>query len=181
MLAEGTAILQETRHWDENRGVTTHGRSKEYAFDYRYFPEPDLPPIEPDQAWIDRLRAELPELPATRRSRLEAQYGLDPRQAALVSVSRDWTDFFEQAVSLGADARAVANWMTGDLAGLLNEHSVELSASKRMPSSRAPTARCSGRTPTSSSASPRPSSGAGNRFIAGEPMKRATKVLTGSL
>ncbi len=133
MLAEGTAILQETRHWDENRGVTTHGRSKEYAFDYRYFPEPDLPPIEPDQAWIDRLRAELPELPATRRSRLEAQYGLDPRQAALVSVSRDWTDFFEQAVSLGADARAVANWMTGDLAGLLNEHSVELSASKIGP------------------------------------------------
>jgi aspartyl-tRNA(Asn)/glutamyl-tRNA(Gln) amidotransferase subunit B len=133
-ISDGTPILQETRHWDENRGVTTHGRSKEYAFDYRYFPEPDLPPIEPDPAWIERLRAELPELPATRRGRLQRQYGLEARQAALVGVSKEWTDFFEEAVALGADAKAAANWMTGDLAGLLNEHRVELSASKVGPS-----------------------------------------------
>ena len=131
--AEGTAILQETRHWDENRGVTTHGRSKEYAFDYRYFPEPDLSPIEPDPSWIERLRAELPELPATRRQRLQREFGLDPRQAALVGVSKDWSEFFEEAVSDGADSKAAANWMTGDLAGLLNEHHVELSASKVRP------------------------------------------------
>jgi aspartyl-tRNA(Asn)/glutamyl-tRNA(Gln) amidotransferase subunit B len=132
-LVEGSPILQATRHWDENRGVTTHGRSKEYAFDYRYFPEPDLPPIEPDPQWIERLRAELPELPTTRRARLEREYGLEPRQAALIGASKEWTDFFEQAVSLGAEARAAANWMTGDLAGLLNEHRLELSASKVTP------------------------------------------------
>src|SRR5438128_12178096 len=65
----GETLIQETRHWDENRGVTTHGRSKEYAFDYRYFPEPDLAPLEPSPEWIEKLRAELPEAPAARRMR----------------------------------------------------------------------------------------------------------------
>ncbi len=132
-LALGQALIQETRHWDENGGVTTHGRSKEYAFDYRYFPEPDLSPIEPDPDWVEKLRAGLPELPAARRARLENEYRLDARQAALVGGSRDWAAFFEEAVGLGAEPKAVANWMTGDLAGLLNEARLELGAALVMP------------------------------------------------
>jgi aspartyl-tRNA(Asn)/glutamyl-tRNA(Gln) amidotransferase subunit B len=132
-IKRGEKLIQETRHWDENSGVTTHGRSKEYAFDYRYFPEPDLTPVEPDPEWIEKLRAELPELPAAQRRRFEQEYGLDGRQTALVGASRAWTDFFEQAVSLGADPKATANWMTGDLAALLREHGQSLGESRVTP------------------------------------------------
>jgi aspartyl-tRNA(Asn)/glutamyl-tRNA(Gln) amidotransferase subunit B len=133
-LEAGDRLVQETRHWEENKGITTPGRSKEYASDYRYFPEPDLAPIEPDAEWIEKLRAELPELPAARRRRFADDFGLDPRQAALVSGSPDWAAFFEEAVSLGADPKAAANWLTGDVAGLLNEARKELPASKLEPS-----------------------------------------------
>jgi aspartyl-tRNA(Asn)/glutamyl-tRNA(Gln) amidotransferase subunit B len=133
-LEAGEKLFQETRHWDENKGVTTPGRSKEYASDYRYFPEPDLAPIEPDAEWIEKLRAELPELPAARRRRFAEEYGLEPRHAALVSGSRDWAGFFEEAVSLGAEPKAAANWLTGDIAGLLNEARQDLSSSKLEPS-----------------------------------------------
>jgi aspartyl-tRNA(Asn)/glutamyl-tRNA(Gln) amidotransferase subunit B len=132
-LVEGTALVQETRHWDESRGITTPGRSKEYASDYRYFPEPDLTPLEPDAEWIERLRAELPELPAVRRRRFEHDFGLDRRQASLVGHSLAWAEFFEQAVSLGAEPRAAANWMTADLAGHLNAARQDLSDSKVTP------------------------------------------------
>jgi aspartyl-tRNA(Asn)/glutamyl-tRNA(Gln) amidotransferase subunit B len=132
-LAAGESLVQETRHWDEDKGVTLPLRSKEYAFDYRYFPEPDLAPLEPDDEWIKRLQAELPELPAARRHRFVEGYGLDPAHARLVGSSREWADFFEEANRLGADPRAVANWITGDLAGLLNEARVTLSASRVEP------------------------------------------------
>src|SRR5947208_14241916 len=94
----GRPLVQGTRHWDANRGETSTLRSKEFAFDYRYFPEPDLLPIEPDAEWIERLRAELPELPGARRKRFAEAFGLEPRQTALVSSSRAWAEFFEQAV-----------------------------------------------------------------------------------
>jgi aspartyl-tRNA(Asn)/glutamyl-tRNA(Gln) amidotransferase subunit B len=132
-LRTGEPLIQETRHWDENRGVTTHGRSKEYAFDYRYFPEPDLSPIEPDPEWIEKLRAELPELPAARRRRLMDEFGLPAMQVSLVAQTRAWAGFFEEAVSLGGEARAVANWMTGDLASLLNETRTDLTESNVTP------------------------------------------------
>jgi aspartyl-tRNA(Asn)/glutamyl-tRNA(Gln) amidotransferase subunit B len=132
-LTEGHALAQETRHWDENAGITTPGRSKEYASDYRYFPEPDLTPLEPDPEWIEKLRAELPELPAPRRRRFEMEYGLDRRQTALVGHSGAWAEFFERTVSLGADPRAAANWLSGDLAGLLNEHRMDIGASPVRP------------------------------------------------
>jgi aspartyl-tRNA(Asn)/glutamyl-tRNA(Gln) amidotransferase subunit B len=132
-LADGTGLAQETRHWDEQRRVTTPGRSKEYASDYRYFPEPDLTPLEPDAEWIEKLRAELPELPSARRRRFESEYRLEPRQAAQVGGSQEWADFFEEAVSLGATPKSVANWMTGDLAGLLNDQRQDLSRSKIEP------------------------------------------------
>jgi aspartyl-tRNA(Asn)/glutamyl-tRNA(Gln) amidotransferase subunit B len=132
-LAAGETLIQETRHWDEDKGVTLPLRSKEYAFDYRYFPEPDLAPLEPDEEWIERLRAELPELPAARRRRFVEKYGLDPVHARLVGFSKEWADFFEETVGLGTDPRAAANWMTGDLAGLLNEARVGLSESRAKP------------------------------------------------
>jgi aspartyl-tRNA(Asn)/glutamyl-tRNA(Gln) amidotransferase subunit B len=132
-LERGASLVQETRHWDEGRGVTSPLRSKEYAFDYRYFPEPDLPPVEPDEEWIEKLRAELPELPAERRRRFTEQYGLEPIAARIVAGSRDTAEFFEEAVSLGAEPRAAANWMTGHLAALLREHDVGLGDSKVTP------------------------------------------------
>jgi aspartyl-tRNA(Asn)/glutamyl-tRNA(Gln) amidotransferase subunit B len=132
-LARGERLAQETRHWDEGRGVTTPGRSKEYASDYRYFPEPDLTPLEPDAAWIERLRASLPELPAARRRRFETAYGLDPTQASLVGTDATWASFFDEAVALGADPTAVANQMAGDLAAHLNGAKIELTDAKVTP------------------------------------------------
>jgi aspartyl-tRNA(Asn)/glutamyl-tRNA(Gln) amidotransferase subunit B len=125
-LEAGETLIQETRHWDEGKGVTLPLRSKEYAFDYRYFPEPDLAPIEPDADWIERLKAELPELPAARRQRFIMMHGLEPTAARLVGTDREWADFFEETVGLGADPVAAAKWMTGDLAGLLHEARVSL-------------------------------------------------------
>jgi aspartyl-tRNA(Asn)/glutamyl-tRNA(Gln) amidotransferase subunit B len=132
-LEAGEELTQETRHWDENKGLTSPLRSKEYAFDYRYFPEPDLPPVEPDEEWIEKLKAELPELPAARRHRFLDEYALEPATARIVGGSSEWASFFEEAVSLGAEARAVANWMVGDLAALLRENDSELHESKVTP------------------------------------------------
>jgi aspartyl-tRNA(Asn)/glutamyl-tRNA(Gln) amidotransferase subunit B len=132
-LGDGDALVQETRHWDEGEGVTKPLRSKEEAFDYRYFPEPDLPPIEPDVEWIEKLRAELPELPAARRRRFTEEYGLEAAVARIVGGPGEWADFFEEAVRLGAEPRAAGNWMTGDLSALLHESGVALSGSKVTP------------------------------------------------
>ncbi len=132
-LEAGEKLTQETRHWDEDKGMTSTLRSKEEAFDYRYFPDPDLVPLEPDPEWVERLRADLPELPAARRRRFAKAYGLEPAQAALVGRDRMWADYFEETVRLGADARAVANWMTGDLAALLNESKQNLAESNVTP------------------------------------------------
>jgi aspartyl-tRNA(Asn)/glutamyl-tRNA(Gln) amidotransferase subunit B len=132
-LAEGTPLVQETRHWDENRGHTSPLRSKEFAFDYRYFPEPDLSPLEPDTEWVEKLRAELPELPAARRTRLQEDFGIEPRQAALVGASAATARFFEEAASLGGEPAALANWLTGDVAAHLNESHTELAESKLTP------------------------------------------------
>ncbi|MDQ4005212.1 MAG: Asp-tRNA(Asn)/Glu-tRNA(Gln) amidotransferase subunit GatB [Actinomycetota bacterium] len=132
-LERGEAVVQETRHWDENVGKTHPLRSKEEAFDYRYFPEPDLPPVEPDDEWIEKLRAQLPELPAARRKRFAEEYGLEQATARLVGGSLEGAGFFEEAVSLGGDPTSVANWLIGDVAALLRENDVSLSASKLEP------------------------------------------------
>jgi len=128
-LDAGEPLVQETRHWDEGKGVTLPLRSKEYAFDYRYFPEPDLAPIEPDAEWIERLKAELPELPAARRQRFVLVHELEPTAARLVGTDKEWAGFFEEAVGLGADPKAAANWMIGDLTALLREAKVTLGES----------------------------------------------------
>jgi len=112
-LDRGETLVQETRHWDEGQGVTLPLRSKEEAFDYRYFPEPDLPPLEPDAEWIEKLRAELPELPAERRRRLVDMLDVSPEQARILTGSPGWADLFERTLDATRLApRTLANWFT---------------------------------------------------------------------
>jgi aspartyl-tRNA(Asn)/glutamyl-tRNA(Gln) amidotransferase subunit B len=121
-LEAGEAIVQETRHWNEDAGATASMRSKEEAFDYRYFPEADIPAIEPSPEWIDELRAALPELPRARRERYVAEHGLKPDVARVLVGDRGASALFDETVALGADPSTAANWITQDLAGLANKH-----------------------------------------------------------
>jgi aspartyl-tRNA(Asn)/glutamyl-tRNA(Gln) amidotransferase subunit B len=116
LLESGGTVVQETRGWSEAEGRTFSQRSKEFAEDYRYFPEPDLPPLEIDPAWIEELRGALPELPGTRRGRLTSEYSLPAADSVLIAAERDLADLFEAAVAAGADARQVANWIIGEVA-----------------------------------------------------------------
>jgi aspartyl-tRNA(Asn)/glutamyl-tRNA(Gln) amidotransferase subunit B len=120
-LEAGDPLVQETRHWDEDSGTTKTMRSKEEAFDYRYFPEPDIPALEPDEAWIEEVRASLSELPRARRTRYVDEFGLKPEVARVLVADRAATVLFEEAVELGAEPGATANWITQDLAGLRHE------------------------------------------------------------
>jgi aspartyl-tRNA(Asn)/glutamyl-tRNA(Gln) amidotransferase subunit B len=119
-LDNGEAIVQETRHWDEDAGATRSMRSKEEAFDYRYFPEPDIPPLEPSSAWVDEIRATLPELPRARRSRYTEAFGVKPDAARVLVADRASVELFEGTIALGADPVAAANWITQDVAALRN-------------------------------------------------------------
>jgi aspartyl-tRNA(Asn)/glutamyl-tRNA(Gln) amidotransferase subunit B len=121
----GGSVTQETRGWSEGEGVTLPQRGKEHAHDYRYFPEPDLPPLVIDRAWLDRIRAELPELPNAKRARFEAEYGLSRYDANLLVEDQAVADYFEEAISGQRSAvvrpKAIANWITGELFRLMNE------------------------------------------------------------
>lgn len=136
ILEEGGRIVQETRGWVEERGVTVAQRSKEQAHDYRYFPEPDLPPLCIAAEWVEEIRRGLPELAGQRQARFMAQYGLPPYDAALLTGSRAMADYFEEAVALrpaaGPEATAfaknVSNWMLGDLSRLMNLENLDISA-----------------------------------------------------
>ena len=134
VLNAGGTIEQETRGWDDSDGVTKGQRSKEFAHDYRYFPEPDLPPIEINRVWVDSIRKELPELPNRRRSRMVEQYGLSEYDAGLLTTSRPVADFYEDTVLLGANPKPVANWMSGELFRLLNSSGIDISRAKTSPS-----------------------------------------------
>jgi aspartyl-tRNA(Asn)/glutamyl-tRNA(Gln) amidotransferase subunit B len=120
-LEAGQPLIQETRHWDEDAGATKTMRSKEEAFDYRYFPEPDIPALEPQDAWVREIRSTLPELPRAREARYASELGLKPEVARVLVADRSATVLFEDAVALGAEPAAAANWITQDLAGLANE------------------------------------------------------------
>jgi aspartyl-tRNA(Asn)/glutamyl-tRNA(Gln) amidotransferase subunit B len=115
VLAGGGRVVQETRHWHEDTGLTTAGRVKSDAEDYRYFPEPDLVPVAPDPAWVERLRATLPEPPAVRRSRLQQQWGLSDLDVRDV-VNAGALDLVEATVAAGTTAAAARKWWTGELA-----------------------------------------------------------------
>ena len=125
-LEAGQTLRQETRHFDEEQGSTHTLRSKEEAFDYRYFPEPDVPPLASATDWVEGIRSSLPELPAARRERYVSALGLKPEQARLLASSAPTARFFEETVGLGADPKAAANWITQDLAGLLNRAKAEV-------------------------------------------------------
>jgi aspartyl-tRNA(Asn)/glutamyl-tRNA(Gln) amidotransferase subunit B len=132
-LEAGDVLVQETRHFDEGTGTTHTLRSKEEAFDYRYFPEPDLPPLAPGSAWVEELRAGLPELPAARRTRYVEEFGVTADQARILTHAGATATFFEETVALGAKPSAAANWITQDLAGLLNTTRTELEDTKVTP------------------------------------------------
>ncbi len=116
VLESGGAVVQETRGWSEAEQRTFSQRSKEFAEDYRYFPEPDLPPLQLDRAWIEELRSRLPEMPAARRRRLADVHGLAAADVALIGSDRELADLFEGAVAAGAPARPTANWIVGEVA-----------------------------------------------------------------
>ncbi len=120
VLEGGGKLLQETRGWNDARGETVSQRSKEYAQDYRYFPEPDLPPLAVSRQWIEQIRAGLPELPAARRTRFVEAFTLSGYDASLLTSSRTVAEYFEAAVRTGAPAKTVANWILGDLSRLRN-------------------------------------------------------------
>jgi aspartyl-tRNA(Asn)/glutamyl-tRNA(Gln) amidotransferase subunit B len=116
LIESGGAVVQETRGWSEAEQRTFSQRSKELAEDYRYFPEPDLPPLELDPAWIEELRRGLPELPGARREKLVSQHGLSAAQVAIIGSDRDLAHLFESAVQLGAPKPATANWIVNEVA-----------------------------------------------------------------
>jgi aspartyl-tRNA(Asn)/glutamyl-tRNA(Gln) amidotransferase subunit B len=129
----GEEIVQETRHWDEGRGVTVGMRSKEQAQDYRYFPDPDLPPVVIDSAWVDEIGAALPELPDARRMRLIEDYGLPEYDAEVLTSSQRVAEFYDACVCLHQDPKAVSNWIMSEVLRLLNAEGKEIDDTPLLP------------------------------------------------
>jgi aspartyl-tRNA(Asn)/glutamyl-tRNA(Gln) amidotransferase subunit B len=125
VLAGGGKLIQETRLWDEQRAETRSMRSKESAHDYRYFPDPDLLPLVIADAWIEEIRATLPELPARRKRRFISEYGLPTYDAELLTSRKDIADYFEAAVKIHANPKALSNWIVGDLFRVLKERRLD--------------------------------------------------------
>ncbi len=140
VVEDGGTVVQETRGWVEERGVTVSQRSKEYAHDYRYFPEPDLPPLNIGSEWVDRLQSALPELAPQRKARFQDEYELSDYDADQLTGSRATADYFEETVALSntkvsrpAAAKEIANWMLGDLSYLLNQDHRDFAAASVTP------------------------------------------------
>ena len=145
VLKEGGRVAQETRGWVEERNLTVSQRSKEYAHDYRYFPEPDLPPLVIDPAWVDEIRSRLPEFAVQRRGRFMEQYGLSQYDASLLTGSKAMADYYEATVgprlksgrltgtALETFSKNVSNWMLGDLSRLLNQDNANIAETKVTP------------------------------------------------
>jgi aspartyl-tRNA(Asn)/glutamyl-tRNA(Gln) amidotransferase subunit B len=139
LVRSGQPIHQETRGWVETRGITVSQRSKEYAHDYRYFPEPDLPPLVVSRAWVEELRAQLPELPDVRRARYMTEFGLSAQDANVLTEDKALGDYFEQVLAashvsdLKARAKAASNWVLSEVVRLLNANSLAISDSPLSP------------------------------------------------
>jgi aspartyl-tRNA(Asn)/glutamyl-tRNA(Gln) amidotransferase subunit B len=128
LIEGGGTVRQETRLFDSGRGITRPMRSKEHAHDYRYFPDPDLLPLDLDPAWVEKLKATLPELPDAKKARLSNQYGLSAYDAGQLVVDRETADFYE-AVAKGRDAKLAANWVISELFGALNRVGLDIARS----------------------------------------------------
>lgn len=126
VLSAGGIIEQETRRYDEKTGKTILMRVKEGTDDYRYFPEPDLVDLVIDDAWLERVRAEIPELPDARKQRYIEELGLSPYDAHVLTLSKDMANFFEATIADGADVKLAANWMMGEVSAYLNADQKEL-------------------------------------------------------
>ncbi len=143
LLRNGQAIHQETRGWVEVRGITVPQRSKEYAHDYRYFPEPDLPPLLISRDWVEELREQLPELPDARRARYIDEYGLSARDANVLTEDKALGDYFEQVLAVSQTsnlkerAKAAANLVLNDVVRLLKSNSISVSENPLSPSASA--------------------------------------------
>ncbi|MGG1520021.1 Asp-tRNA(Asn)/Glu-tRNA(Gln) amidotransferase subunit GatB [Paenibacillus oryzisoli] len=127
ILRSGGEVEQETRRWDDAQGKTLSMRGKEDAHDYRYFPDPDLVALYIDDAWKERVRATIPELPDSRKARYTSEFGLPSYDAEVITASMKLADFFEQSLAYTKDAKAVSNWIMGDLLGYLNFNNLEFS------------------------------------------------------
>src|SRR5687767_3088845 len=124
-LERGEALVQETRGWDEENGRTIIQRTKEEANDYRYFPEPDLPPLRPSADWVAELRTQLPELPAQRRARYTDELGLSPYDAGVLTTDAALAAYFDAVVQAGIAPKIAANWVTGEFSRLLKQHAAD--------------------------------------------------------
>ncbi|MDN3450855.1 Asp-tRNA(Asn)/Glu-tRNA(Gln) amidotransferase subunit GatB [Planococcus sp. APC 3906] len=133
VLLSGGIIQQETRRYDESTGKTLLMRIKEGSDDYRYFPEPDLVDIVIDDAWLERVRAEIPELPDARKVRYVAEMGLSEYDAMVLTLAKPISDFFEATVAAGADAKLTANWLMGEISAYLNAQQKELADTALTP------------------------------------------------
>ena len=129
LIEEGGRVVQETRLYDSDKDETRSMRSKEEANDYRYFPDPDLLPIELDDAFIKEAVAALPEMPDVRRARFESDLGLSNQDAATVTSSRELADYFETAATIGGDTRLAVNWVMGELSAALNKAGLDITSS----------------------------------------------------
>ncbi|MER2132969.1 MAG: Asp-tRNA(Asn)/Glu-tRNA(Gln) amidotransferase subunit GatB [Carnobacterium inhibens] len=133
VLLSGGVIQQETRRYDETTGDTLLMRVKEGSSDYRYFPEPDLPNIIIDEAWIERVKATIPEMPKDRRIRYISELGLPEYDAMVLTATKEMSDFFEGTLANGADAKQASNWLMGEVSAYLNSEKLELHETKLTP------------------------------------------------
>jgi aspartyl-tRNA(Asn)/glutamyl-tRNA(Gln) amidotransferase subunit B len=129
VVESGGQIRQETRLYDSDAGVTASMRSKEEAHDYRYFPEPDLVPLRVGEEWLARVRASMPELPARKRERFIGEFGLREYDAEVLTQTRAASEYFETAARVSGDPKTAANWVMGDLMGLLKAAGKEIAES----------------------------------------------------
>jgi aspartyl-tRNA(Asn)/glutamyl-tRNA(Gln) amidotransferase subunit B len=133
ILLSGGTIRQETRGFNENTGETVLQRVKEGSDDYRYFPEPDIPPLHIDDDWIEKVRASIPEMPASRRNRYINDFGLTASDAQVLTANLEMSDFYEATVAAGADAKLASNWLQGEVSAYLNAEHLGLADTKLTP------------------------------------------------
>jgi len=128
ILEQGGSVIQETRLWDENRGITRSMRGKEEAHDYRYFPDPDLMPVVIDKKWIEEIEKTLPELPDVKKERFKQVYGLPEYDAEVLTSEKELAEYFERVVKWGSDAKLASNWLMSEVLRKLNQQKQEITA-----------------------------------------------------